>query len=59
MGAVVDGEVKSVNVRAGRTCMCVVIYVCASFRVRVSVPDVLLACSCLESYVVMLRDTEV
>ena len=50
----VDGEVKCVNVCAGRTCLCVVVNVGASFRIRVSVPDVLLASSCLERCIVML-----
>ena len=38
----VDDEVKSVNVRTGRTCLCVVVSVGASFRIRVTVPSVLL-----------------
>ena len=59
VGAVVDGEVKSVNVRAGRTCLCVVVNVGASFRIRVSVPYVLLACSCLKRCIVMLGNCEV
>ena len=59
MSSVVDSEVKGVNVRARRTCLCVVVDVGASFSVCVSVPSVLLAISCLESYVVMLRDAEV
>ena len=59
MGAVVDVEVKGVNIGAGRTCLCVVVDVYSSFSIRVSVPYVLLACSCLESRVVMLGYTEV
>jgi hypothetical protein len=54
VGAVVDCEVKGVHIGAGRTCLCVVVDVCASFIIRVSVPDVLLACSCLERCIVML-----
>ena len=57
--SVVDGEEKGVNVRARRTSLCVVVNVCASFRIRVSVPDVLLACSCLERCIVMLGNREV
>ena len=52
--SVVDGEEKGVNVRARRTSLCVVVNVCASFIIRVSVPDVLLACSCLKRCIVML-----
>ena len=59
MGAVVNGEVKCVNVRARRTCLSVVVSVGSSFRIRVSVPDVLLACSCLERCIVMLGNREV
>ena len=58
MGAVVDCEVKGVNIGAGRTCLCVVVDVYSSFSIRVSVPDVLLASSCLERCIVMLRDDE-
>ena len=42
MGAVVDCEVKGVNIGAGRTCLCVVVDVYSSFSIRVSVPSVLL-----------------
>ena len=59
MSSVVDCEVKGVNVRARRTCLCVVVDVGASFRIRVSVPDVLLASSCLERCIVMLGNSEV
>ena len=59
MSSVVDGEVKSVNVRAGRTCLCVVVSVGASFRIRVIVPSVLLTCSCLKRCIVMLVNSEV
>ena len=55
----VDGEEKGVNVRARRTCLCVVVNVGASFSIRVSVPYVLLACSCLECCIVMLGNSEV
>ena len=57
--SVVDGEEKGVNVRARRTYLCVVVSVGASFRIRVSVPDVLLAISCLERCIVMLGNREV
>ena len=46
--SVVDGEEKGVNVRARRTSLCVVVNVCASFRISVSVPCVLFTCRCLE-----------
>ena len=58
MSFVVDCEVKSVHIGAGRTCLCVVVDVYSSFSIRVSVPDVLLASSCLERCIVMLRDDE-
>ena len=59
MGAVVDCEVKGVNIGAGRTCLCVVVNIGASFCVCVSVPYVLFACSCLERCIVMLGNCEV
>ena len=55
----VDCEVKGVNVRARRTCLCVVVSVGASFRIRVTVPSVLLTGSCLERCIVMLGNSEV
>ena len=57
--SVVDGEEKGVNVRARRTYLCVVVSVGASFCVCVSVPYVLLACSCLKRCIVMLGNCEV
>ena len=42
MGAVVDCEVKGVNIGAGRTSLSVVVNVGASFSIGVSVPSVLL-----------------
>jgi hypothetical protein len=59
MSSVVDCEVKGVNVRARRTCLCVVVDVGASFSIRVSVPYVLLACSCLKRCIVVLGNCEV
>ena len=57
--SVVDGEEKSVNVCAGRTCLCVVIYVCASFSVCVSVPSVLFTCGDFKRSIVVLGNCEV
>ena len=59
MSSVVDCEVKGVNVRARRTCLCVVVDVGASFRIRVTVPGVLFTGSCLEGCIVMLGNREV
>ena len=58
MGAVVDCEVKCVNVRARRTCLCVVVDVCASFCVCVSVPYVLFTCRDFKRCIVVLGDSE-
>ena len=57
--SVVDGEEKSVNVCAGRTCLCVVENVGASFRIRVTVPSVLLTCGDFKRSIVVLGNSEV
>ena len=54
----VDCEVKGVNVRARRTCLCVVVDVCASFCVCVSVPYVLFTCRDFKRCIVVLGDSE-
>ena len=59
MSSVVDGEVKSVNVCAGRTCLCVVENVGASFRIRVTVPSVLLTCGDFKRSIVVLGNSKV
>ena len=59
VGAVVDCEVKSVNIGAGKTCLCVVVNVGASFRIRVSVPSVLLTGRDFKRCIVMLGNSEV
>ena len=59
MCSVVNSEMQCVNVSAGRTCLSVVVNVCASFRISVSVPCVLLTCSCLKPCIVKLRNGEV
>ena len=59
MGAVVDGEVKSVNVRAWRTCLRVVVNVGASFSVCVSVPGVLFTGRDFKRCIVVLGNSEV
>ena len=59
MSSVVDCEVKSVNGSARRTCLCVVIYVCASFSVCVSVPSVLFTCGDFKRSIVVLGNSEV
>ncbi len=59
MSSVVDCEVKGVNVRARRTCLCVVVNVGASFRIRVSVPGVLFTCGDFKRSIVVLGNCEV
>ena len=57
--SVVDCEGESVHIGAGRTCLCVVIYVCASFSVCVSVPSVLFTCGDFKRSIVVLGNGEV
>ena len=57
--SVVDGEEKGVNVRARRTCLCVVVDVYSSFSIRVSVPSVLLTCGDFKRSIVVLGNSEV
>ena len=59
MGAVVDVEVKGVNIGAGRTCLCVVVSVGASFSIRVTVPSVLFTCGDFKRSIVVLGNCEV
>ena len=59
MSSVVDSEVKGVNVRARRTCLCVVVDVGASFRIRVSVPGVLFTGRDFKRSIVVLGNSEV
>ena len=59
MGAVVDCEVKGVNIGAGRTCLCVVVDVYSSFSIRVSVPSVLLTGRDFKRCIIVLGNSEV
>ena len=55
----VDCEVKSVHIGAGRTCLCVVIEVYSSFSVCVSVPYVLFTGRDFKRCIVVLGNSEV